>query len=351
MDKRIILILVIVIVVIAGVGGALFFLTKQPTTIVTPTVAPVATPVSGAQAGGTTLTASSQAPLTAGQPGSIDVYIDTKGVKVDGFQFIATLAGSSLPTVPDSDSATDGIQIQPAILSSLAVSTNSVTSQDGTFIIRYAMIAQDSVAGFSTDSPTKIASIPVSTGTGGKVTLAFNQQNSRVRLTSGGDDALMGVTDASVDVIASTATNASGSGSLASTATSSATTTTSAATSQFCLASCFTDSDCAAGFVCETDRCVNPACPTSQTCGCGATAGATPVATTRPVSIATPIAVAAPTPLMTPVATPVEDSTIVKASSSGQLPSSGSFEYTLLTLGAGLLLVGGGVFLTAKQEA
>lgn len=352
MDKRVILILVIVILLVAGVGGALFFLNKTSTPAVIPTPIPSATPAAAAQTGAA-LTATSSTPLIVGEPGMVDIYIDTKSAKVDGFQFIATLTGSSLPTVPDSDSVTDGIQIQAATIPELSVSTNSVTAQDGAFIIRFAMIAQDSTTGFSTSGPTKIASIPVSTGTGGSVKIAFNQQNSRVRLSSGGDDALMAVTDASLTVAASSANSASGSSTLTSTNVSSpsaaVTSTTAAATnSPFCLASCFTDSDCAAGFVCETDRCVNPACPTSQTCGCGANQGATPVlvakATATPV--VAPLATVAPTPYMTMAPTPDLVST-----SSAELPASGSFEYTLLTIGAGLLLIGGGVFLTAKQEA
>ncbi len=353
MDKRVILILVIVIVIVAGVGGALFFLNRSATPVATPTPVVSATPAVSSQTA-PALTASSFTPLVAGEPSTVDIYIDTKSVSVDGFQFIATLAGNSLPTVPDADTATDGIQIQAAAVPELSVSTNSVTAQDGTFVIRFAMIAADGTVGFSTTSPTKIASIPVSTGTAGKVTLTFNQQNSRVRLTTGGDDALMSVTDASLTVTATTASGASGSGIVtaspvmstpALTTTTAATTTT---TSPFCLATCFTDSDCAAGFVCETDRCVNPACPTSQTCGCGATSGATPVLTTQASStpVSTPFVSVTPTPMITPVPT-----IIAMASSSAELPASGSFEYTLLTLGAGLLLIGGGVFLTAKQEA
>ena len=145
-----------------------------------------------------------------------------------------------------------------------------------------------------------------------------------------------------------TANLASGSANLASLSSTTTTTTTPASgvTSPFCLASCFTDSDCAAGFTCQTDRCVNPACPTSQTCGCGTTQTGT-TTTAQPV-----LPVITPKPTATPRVTAAPVAVVASGSAAtADLPVSGSFEYTLLMIGAGLLLLGGGVFLTAKQES
>lgn len=352
MDKRVLIVLVLVVVIVAGVGAALLLLNRQPASIPTPTASPVASPVTTTQTQ-PALTAITSSPLTTAGQGQIDIYLDAKAEKLDGFQFIGTLSGTSLPVIPDADPVTDGIQIQATSIPELSVSTNSVTEQDGGFVIRFAMVAQDSTVGFSNTSPVKVATILVSNGSAGSLSFTFNQQNSRARLASGGEDALINTTDATFPVSVESVANASGSGNLIAQATpASQTTGTSVVTSsptptpntalssQFCLASCFTDSDCAAGFACETDRCVNPACPTSQTCGCGASALATPVATVAPIATTTALATIAPTSI--PTEAPV-------ASASADLPVSGSFEYTLLTLGAGLLLIGGGVFLTAKQ--
>ncbi|MEP7166741.1 MAG: hypothetical protein ABI758_02050 [Candidatus Woesebacteria bacterium] len=350
MDKRIIIVLVLVIVIVAGVGGAMLLLNRTPATPVA-TPFPSATPAVSAQTQ-PTLTTQISSPLTASGSATIDVYLDTKATKIDGFQFIATLNGTALPTISDADSGTEGTQISPENIPELTTSTNNVTEQDGAFVIRFAMVSSDSTLGYSNTSPTKVASIPVLAGSGGNVTLTFNQQNSRARLLSGGEDTLVTTTDGTFPVASSgssstqTSVSTASSSLLAQTAvttTPAPTTAATATTSPFCLASCFSDGDCAAGLACETDRCVNPACPTSQTCGCGANQTAQTVTTTP---VPTVVASAAATPI---VAT---SAPIAEASSSAQdLPTSGSVEYTLLAIGAGLFLIGGGVLLTAKQEA
>lgn len=352
MDKRVVIVLVLVIVIVAGVGAALLLLNRQPASLPTPSATPIASPVSTTQTS-PALTAVSSAPLTTDSQARIDVYLDAKATKMDGFQFIATLAGTTLPTVIDSDPVTEGVQIESALIPELSVSTNSVTEQDGGHVIRFAMISTDSAVGFSATSPVKVATILVSNGSAGSLSLTFNQQNSRARLAQGGDDALIDTSDVSLPVSAQAigaipATSSSTLVSMATTTTqttpfASATPVASALPSQFCLASCFTDSDCAAGFACEADRCVNPACPTSQTCGCGAASLTTPAPTTKASIIPTI------TPIATMIPTPTEEPVTQVASSTADLPVSGSFEYTLLTLGVGLLLIGGGVFLTAKQ--
>lgn len=355
MDKRVLIVLVLVVVIVAGIGVALLLLNRQPSSIPTPTVAPTSSPATSAQTQ-PALTAISASSLTTAGQGQIDIYLDAKTAKLDGFQFIGTLSGSTLPVIPDSDPVTDGVQIQASTIPELTVSTNSVTEQDGGFVVRFAMIATDSAVGFSSNSPIKVASILVSNGSAGSLNFTFNQQNSRARLAEGGEDALINTTDATFQVSVESIATASDSGSLtaqatpvgqtmvATAVTSTPTPTPSALSSQFCLASCFTDSDCAAGFVCEADRCVNPACPTSQTCACGAGALATPTATVRPTATATAVASATPVSTVTPVSAS-------ESADTTDLPVSGSLEYTLLTLGAGLLLIGGGVFLTARQTA
>lgn len=351
MDKRVIIVLVLVIVIVAGVGGALLLLNRTPAEPVAtpfPSASPVATQEQPA------LTTQMSTPITASGSGAIDVYIDTKSVKIDGFQFIATLGGTALPTISDADSVTEGVQITAEAIPDLSTSTNSVTEQDGSFVIRYAMVASDSTIGYSTDSPTKVASIPVLAGSGGNVTVTFNQQNSRARLLSGGEDALISTADGSFPVtsegIAATTPTSSPSSSLVAQTSVTATPVPTAAastTTPFCLASCFSDGDCAAGLVCETDRCVNPACPTSQTCGCGANEVAQTV-TTTPVPTVAPTAVALATQIPADI---VPTQAPVASVAAQDLPASGSTEYTLLAIGAGLLLIGGGVLLTAKQEA
>jgi hypothetical protein len=348
MDKRVIIILVLVIVIVAGVGGALLLMNRTPT-------APVATPFPSATPVSTqiqpALTTQMSTPLTASGSGTIDVYIDTKSVKIDGFQFIATLGGTALPTISDADSATEGVQITAETIPDLSTSTNTVTEQDGAFVIRYAMVASDSTIGYSTDSPTRVASIPVLAGSGGTVSVTFNQQNSRARLLSGGEDALITTTDGSFPVTSeSVATNpiSSPSSSLVAQTQVTATpvpTSSAATTTPFCLASCFSDGDCAAGLVCETDRCVNPACPTSATCGCGANQATQTVTTTHVPTIAS-----TPVPVATEIPADVVPTAPASGSAATDLPASGSTEYTLLAIGAGLLLIGGGVLLTAKQE-
>jgi hypothetical protein len=358
MDKRVIIILVLVIVIVAGIGAAILLLNKPaPVTQVTPT--PIATPVAQTSSQAA-LTASVSQPLSAGGQGTIDIYLDTKSAKIEGFQFILNIGGTALPTIPDSDPITDGVQIVAESIPGLSISTNSVTQQDGTQVIRFAMVSSDTTGGFSSTTPTKIASIPVSSENNGSVTLTFNQQNSRIRPSGGGEDAIASTTDASFPVSAASVT-ASTSGTItaatatvtpAPTAIASVTSTpTTSGASAFCLASCFTDNDCAAGFVCEADRCVNPACPTSQTCGCGVEQTTATSATTAPLATATPKPSITPKPTATPKPTPVEVAVASSSASSENLPTSGAFEYTLLVIGAGLLFLGGGVYVSSLSPA
>lgn len=358
MDKRVIIILVLVIVIVAGIGAAILLLNKPAPITQAPLETPIATPATQASSQAA-LTATVSQPLTTSGPGSIDIFLDTKSAKIDGFQFIVTVGGSATPTIPDSDPITDGTQIASETIPGLSISTNSVSEQDGSQIVRFAMVSSDSTAGFSVSSPTKIASIPISSGTNGSVTLAFNQQNSRIRPSGGGEDSIAQTTDASFpvsassDVASTSGTLTAGSFSVtpAPTTIAAVTSTPASGASAFCLASCFTDNDCAAGFVCEADRCVNPACPTSQTCGCGVDQTTATGATSAPLPTVTPKPTATPKLVATATETP---ETVAVASTSADpdtLPASGAFEYTLLLIGAGLLFLGGGVYISGLSPA
>lgn len=359
MDKRVIIILVLVIALVAGVGAAILILTRQSTPPISTTPTPQ-TSSAPQSASVPAISTRSETTLQAGLPSSIAVLLDTKGVRVDGFQFIATIDGTSLPAVIDADNSQEGVQIAPAALPGFSVSTNSVTEQDGKYVVRFAMVLSDTTSqGYTTQGPESVATITVTPGTAGTISMAFNQQNARARLNESGDDVVMASTDGafvasaqtSGGVAAAPATSSAKVTAAASTApfatTPAAQTTTSSSPSPFCLATCFSDSDCAAGFVCETDRCVNPSCPTSQTCSCSGTTTAQASATPRATPVPTPVvAVSTATPRSTPV---VPASVAPTATDSAEpLPKSGNTAYTILTIGAGLLLLGFGIVLTTK---
>jgi hypothetical protein len=226
----------------------------------------------------------------------------------------------------------------------MTVSTNTVTEENGRYTIRFAMVAQDTTAGYTSAGTTKVATILTTPGTGGAISLKFNEQNSRARTTTGGTDMLLAVTPATYTVAAGaeeTVAVATGSSALVSTQTGSTPAPNSFA--PYCLLQCVSDNDCAAGLTCEADRCVNPACPTSQTCGCGTSAVATPRPTSTLVAVSTPLATTIPTPTTVIASVPT-------ASTSGEtLPAAGSTAQTVLVLGAGLLFLGGGFLLPVKK--
>ncbi len=351
MDKRILLIIVLVIVIVSGIGAAFFLINRQqvstaPTLSESPAITPVTTPstFTGVQA---TLSTSAITPITTAAGGSIDVFLNTNGTEIDGFQFIATVTGNALATITDADTTADGVQIDVQSGAGFVASTNTVTTTDTEQTIRLGMTFDDTSAHFVSTTPTKVASIPLLAGSSGTITLTFDAQNSRIRLLSGQDIAMQvsSQTFPVSDALASSTTTqavSTAAATLAST-TQAATPTPSptplASTSPFCLATCFSDNDCAAGYVCEADRCVNPACPTSQTCSCSVTQAA---ATIRPT--ATPKITAAVTPK--PTSTPIASSSATAADT----PVTGAFEYTLLLVSAAFLFLSGGFYLSYRQE-
>lgn len=375
MNSKVILILILIIALVAGVGVAILFITRQSVPDL-----PAPTPVASSQP-----QAATDSPVInllmpdtgfkAGEQANLQVFLDTKGKSVSGLQFIMNISGSSLPAVVDADPTTDGVQIDFAQIPELSVSTNSVVEQNGTFVIRFAMITQDESTGYTTSGPTQIASIPLTPAATGSIQASFNTQNSRVRIGNGGDEVALTVQDSTYTVTSLSAQSASDpflttetssgqrgsvtssqSGALAMASTPTPTTTTVA---PYCLVTCVTDSDCAAGLTCEADRCVNPACPTSQTCSCAATATARPTVAptastsgrvTTPTPVPTATARATATPVITAATSLDEvDSSVSASASSESLPTAGSVGYTYLLLGGGALLCVAGAFLGTRR--
>lgn len=374
MNSKVILILILIIALVAGVGVAILFITRQSVPDL-----PAPTPIASSQpqpaADGPVLNLlMPDDGFKAGEQASLEVFLDTKGKSISGLQFIMNISGSSLPAIVDADSTTDGVQIDFAQIPELSVSTNSVVEQNGTFVIRFAMITQEEISGYSTTGPTQIASIPLTPAATGSIQASFNTQNSRVRIGNGGDEVALTVQDSTYTVTGlsaqsqtdpflttetgfgqrgSVTSSQSGLVALASTPTPTATTTV----APYCLVTCVTDSDCAAGLTCEADRCVNPACPTSQTCSCAATA--TPRPTVTPTAstsgrVATPTPVptarATATPVLTAAAIPESsDSSEISSDSAEALPTAGSVGYTYLVVGGGALLLLAGAFLGTRR--
>ncbi len=353
MNSKVLIILILVVAIVAGVGIAILLLTRQAAPAPIPT--PLATPVVQIQTKPELSAMTPSSTLSVGEKTTIDIYLDTKSSQINGFQFIANIDGTAFPAVLDADDASDGMQIEHAQIPELSVSTNSVIQQDGRYVVRYAMVTSDEASGFSSTSPVKVASIPVTPGTAGSIQVTFNAQNSRARVGAGSDEVMLAVADTTytvTDPMAGTSSAASGSATtttdpLLTAASFSATpvpsaTPSSGVVAQYCLASCITDSDCAVGLTCEADHCVNPACATSQTCSCSQTAQATLAPTATPRTIA---AVSTPVPTIAPV----EDTTQLASTSAEDLPTAGTIEQTFLAIGSGLLLLGAGITLASRK--
>lgn len=363
MDKRVLIAIIVVIVLALCGGGAFLFFQSQQQAVV-----PVSTPapVVKQQTAQPTLSVQGPTSLVASQSATLDIYVDTKGVKVDGFQFIATLEGTATPVVQDADPNATGVQISAEVIPELTIATNSVVDQSGKQVIRFAMITAAGTSGYATSTPVKVASIPVIPGAEGTAMISFNPQNSRASKSTGGEDALFTTSDKTFTVAATSTSDPlalapTTTASTSSTIASAPTTTTNTSTQNpSCRLSCATDNDCAAGLACEFGLCVNPACSSSQTCSCttpNLTAQTAPTPYVPPTASSSTSALiaqgtsnstssATTTTTTSALVTPTPKAT-VKASTmsatltqSDPLPVSGSIENTLLLLGAGFLFIG-----------
>lgn len=308
-------------------GGTVYLLTRGTpkevvnTPLTTPTVQTSVQPVLSAQA--------ILDSFAVGQAGAIDVFIDTKGEKVDGFQFIATLTGSALPTVKDANEAIDGVQIHTQEVAQLTVTTNSVVDQDGSKVIRFAMITQAGVENFSTSVPTKVATIYVTPKQSGSLSLMFNTQNSRASVV-GGQDVLLATTNESYSVSEPLTQAASGSSKLATLVSKPQTGAVLAATTTYptCQTTCVTDNDCDSGLSCQSGVCVNPSCSSSTSCTCGSSdeeEDASASATTQET-----------------------EDLETEDTSDEELPLAGSIEYTMILVASGILFLGLGMVISTK---
>jgi hypothetical protein len=365
MNKKVVIGIIVGIALLSGVGLAAFFLLRPPSVPETPlpqTKTTVPAKIS------LTTQPSSQA-FVASESGTLDLLINTNGVKVDGFQFIATLNGSASPVVSDGDTGTAGVQIEPSVAAGLSVVTNSVITQNGDQVVRYAMITQDPSQSFSSSTPLKVATIRFTTGQAGVIKIEFNTQNTRANRTGSTEETLITATSQTYTVSAATgttiaqSTTSTPSAAVAITtpppATSSST-KVSSATALSCNNACLNDNDCASGLSCINNACANAACPGSATCSCtgtqtlaAASATATPratsalLATATPRPTSTPLAQFAATSVSTSSATSTASATITPRPSAtatiaalpATLPASGSVENTIMLIASGIMCI------------
>lgn len=134
---------------------------------------------------------SSATSLVASQSATLDLYLNTNGAKLDGFQFIASVEGSSTPIITDSDLAKDGIQITAVEGADLSLVNNSVTPQNNAQIVRFSMISKVPSAPFSSTTPVKIASIVITPTAAGTLKLDFNGPNTRANLVGSDEGTLI----------------------------------------------------------------------------------------------------------------------------------------------------------------
>ncbi|PWU23999.1 hypothetical protein C5B42_01090 [Candidatus Cerribacteria bacterium 'Amazon FNV 2010 28 9'] len=303
--KKILLIALAIVVIIVAIGGVVFFVTQQNTPPPSSTTGVVPATPSPASL---TLTVQPSSPtIAASSSASLDVFLNTGGVAIDGFQFIATLNGSSSPTVTDTDPATTGIQIEPSTGVALTPVTNSVVNQNGDQVIRYAMITQDASQSFSNTAPTKVATIHFTTATNGTAQISFDTQNTRANRTGSTQETLIAGATQSFTITSAIATSpiASSSGTLATAPSPSPALIAKAASSSVntkpnptptlapsCNAACLSSSDCSSGLSCINNACVNVACPGSASCTCTATPTPKATATPKPTTTPTPLALA-----------------------------------------------------------
>lgn len=313
MNRTLILVIGIIIALVVGVG-AFFFISSRPTPSPTPTVSPQV------QAQLRITVTPSAVALTASQSASFDVFLNTNGVKVDGFQFIANLDGANV-TVVDNDPVASGTQIKPAEVTGLNPVTNSVVAQGTAQVIRFAMITQSAAQPFFSSGPIKVATVNFVPGTPGTIKLDFNIQNTRANKTGTTDETLITAASQTFTVNPALA------------ATPSASPLAQAQTTPIaCDAACLTDNDCSVGLSCVNNSCRAPACPSSSTCSCTggfvATGSATPTATPKPATASA-----------TPTSTPKPTATASIAALPSSLPQSGSIENTFILIVSGLSLM------------
>lgn len=330
MNKTLLLIIGVVIAVVVGVGAIVVISQRaQPT----PTPVQTATPQAEAPLR-ITITPPS-GPISASASASFDVLLNTNGVKIDGFQFIANLDGDGV-VVSDSDPVATGVQITPASVTGMNPVTNSVVGQGTAQVIRYAMITQNAGQPFSSSTPVKVATVSFIPGAVGTIKLEFNTQNTRANKTGTTEDTLITAVSQTFTVGPAIAA--------VTPATSSASTArvTAPSTAVACDAACLTDNDCSLGLSCISNSCRNPTNPTSLTCAAAgastATTSATPVPSPTAAAIAqTTTSTASATPRPTATATP-RVATIAALPS--ELPESGSVENTIYLVVAGLACIG-----------
>lgn len=379
MNKKLLIGIIVGVALLGGIGVSIMLLARRnnPAEVAqgpAPTSQPAANLTLTSQASSTNFTASGSA--------SIDLFLNTGSTNIDGFQFIATLNGDSTPTISDSDSGTPGIQIEPAPAAGLTVVTNSVISQNGDQIVRYAMITQNPSQPFVSDTPTKIATIHFTTAAAGSLKLEFSPQNTRANRTGSSEETFL-TTTAQNYMVASAAPAsepiaASDSASLAAasaalqltpaptaSAAATKTSTTSAKLASAalkatptpapgCSMACLADTDCSGGLACIGNSCVNPSCPNSPSCSCTTTASPTPTPKTK--AAATPKASATPKPTATAAPVPqvagattdpdISAPTSTIAALPKTLPQTGAVEDTILLLTSGTLcIVAAGYFM------
>src|SRR5258708_15099416 len=164
MNKRLLLIIG-GLVALAVVGVVVFLVIRgqsQPE-------APVPTIVPQTQAPLKITVSSTPGILNASSSANLDIFLNTNGTKIDGFQFIATLDGDGHPVVTDADPGTPAVQIQSAAVTGMNTVTNSVATEGTAQVIRYAMITQTASQPFSSSTPIKVATITFVPGAPGSV--------------------------------------------------------------------------------------------------------------------------------------------------------------------------------------
>ncbi|HSW89856.1 MAG TPA: hypothetical protein VLH19_03200 [Patescibacteria group bacterium] len=295
-NNKTLAIVLIVVVLAAVAGGVLVFLRNQTP----PEAVPTPTPAAQAPTPSLTLQPSTTA-MTASQSASIDVFLNTNGAKINGFQFILTISGSANTDVTDADPAATGIQIQAPDQPSLSVATNNVTDQSGKKVIRYAMVTTDPTKAFPISGNIQVARILLTPNNAGSLIAEFSAQNTRANLVSNNDEIAVNSKDTTLAVAAGTPLLAN-----------------SGATS-------------------------TPV-PTASSSATRAPAVTTPTASAS----ATPRATATP-PLASSGATPKATPRVVAASSSA-LPVTGGLEDTLLLVAGGFLLLGLGFFILGDRS-
>lgn len=363
MNKRLILIIGGVAAVIVAIVAVFFILgnrSQAPTT-----VAPTPQPIS--QEPLTFTTTVSPAALSASSSATINIFLNTHGTKIDGFQFIATLDGDGAPIITDADPSTPAIQIQSGTVTGMNTVTNSVVPQGGAQVIRYAMITQNASQPFTSSSPVQVATVTFIPSSAGSVKLDFNAQNTRANKTGTTDDTLiittpqtMTVSSAVGSVPTPTPLAALSTASTSASTTSKTTTVAKTSTVIACDAACLTDNDCSSGLSCINNACRNPACSTETTCSCTGAAVTSTSPTPTPIPTATPKATATPKPTATPktlAAASSSSTSVVVATPTPaaiaalpkDLPVSGGVQDTILLVVTGVSFMALGAFFMLRM--